>query len=494
VNLQDLHGVYRRMPVPAQEAMATAYGLREFYIRHARPYSTYCRELDARQWWSPERLEEDQQRRLDRLVLWCARRVPYYRELFADLGIDPRDVRSRADLAALPLLDKATVRADPDRFLPDAPRPALVAQTTGGTTGAPLRYWTTYDAVRFNYATYEARTRRWAGVRFGDRMASLHGQVVVPADQVEGPFWRRNPAFNQLYFSVYHLSDANLPAYVDRMARFDPAVVAGYTSAVHRMAVHLLETGPVGRIRPRAVIVSSETLLDDHRAQIESAFGCRVHNAYSLGELVVYASECDAGHLHLSPEYGATEIVEVDGVKEIVATGLFNLGMPLLRYRTGDTATERLVGVCECGRGLPRLLGLSGRTDDAIRTPEGTVVGPTALALALKPVPNLRRAQEHQERVEDLRVLVEVAAAWSADDEALLVAEIRKRVGATVGIDVERVDTMPRTRGGKERLIVSSLGRRAPDADRPHGARPDGARPDGTRPDGTRPDGDRAAP
>jgi hypothetical protein len=122
------------------------------------------------------------------------------------------------------------------------------------------------------------------------------------------------------------------------------------------------------------------------------------------------------------------------------------------------------------------------------------VVGPTALALALKPVPNLRRAQVHQERVEDLRVLVEVAAAWSADDEALLVAEIRKRVGATVGIDVERVDTMPRTRGGKERLIVSSLGRRAPDADRPHGARPDGARPDGTRPDGTRPDGDRAAP
>ena len=120
--------------------------------------------------------------------------------------------------------------------------------------------------MRSNYATYEARSREWAGVRLGDRMASLHGQPIVPLDQVGGPYWRRNLAFRQLYLSVYHLNDATAAEYVDALARFRPEVVAGYTSAVHRLARHLLDVGDLGRIRPRAVMVSSECLLPAARA------------------------------------------------------------------------------------------------------------------------------------------------------------------------------------------------------------------------------------
>lgn len=456
MNAQDL---YRRLPVPAQNVMATAYGLRQLPLRHGGRFRAFCVELEVRQWWTPEQLEEDQRRRLDRMALWCSQRVPYYRDLFAELGIDARRPGSSVELAALPLLDKEVVRADPERFLPDQPRPKLVPQTTGGTTGTPLRYWATPDAVRFNYATYETRTRRWSGVHLGDRMASFHGQPIVPAGQEHGPFWRRNLAFNQLYCSVYHLNDANLPAYVDELERFDPRVVAGYTSAVHRVAAHLIERGQEGRIRPRAVIVSSETLFDEHRADMERAFGCRVHDAYSLGELVAWASECEAGHLHVSTEYGVVELLELDGAREIVATGLINPGMPLLRYRTGDTARELVGGVCECGRGLPRLRGLAGRSDDVVRTPEGTVVGPAPMSLAFQRVPHLRRAQVRQDRVEEIEVLAEVTDAFGPDDEAFLRTELGRRLGPTIGISFRPVPTLPRTSGGKERLIVSSLGR-----------------------------------
>ncbi|MBX3284366.1 MAG: phenylacetate--CoA ligase family protein [Actinobacteria bacterium] len=453
----SLAELYGRAPVPLQNAMATGYGVRELSRRYTGSFRRVVAELERHQWADPEELRADQVQRLRELLTWCGREVPHYRDQFRDLGFSPRDVHDVADLAALPLLEKEEVRAEPERFLPDH-RERLVAQTTGGTTGTPLRYWATLDAVRFNYATYEARSRRWAGVRLGVRMASLHGQPIVPADDQDGPFWRHNYAFNQLYLSVYHLNPTTLPAYVDALERFAPRVVVGYMSAVHRIATHLLETGGQGRVLPSAVMVSSETLTPAARHDIESAFGCRVFNGYSLGELVAYVSECPLGGLHVSTEYGVLELEDAAVGREIVATGLINKGMPLVRYRTGDLA-EAATEPCRCGRTLPVFASLQGRADDVVHTPEGAVVGPAPMSLAFQRVPRLRRAQVHQDDPASMRVLIEPADGFTDDDQAFLDAELRKRLGTALRIDYERVDAMPRTSGGKERLIVSTVGR-----------------------------------
>jgi phenylacetate-CoA ligase len=455
VKLADL---YAKSPVAVQNVFASGYGLRERIRRYGGTYKELVHELQLHQWASPEELQADQLARLRDQLAWCAREVPHYRDQFRELGFDPRDVTSVADLAALPLLDKEVVRADPDRFVPDLNPPKLIAQTTGGTTGTPLRYWASVEAVRFNYAAYEARTRRWAGTRFGDRIASIHGQPIVPADDQSGPFWRRNLAFNQLYVSVYHLNDANLPAYIDELEAFDPHAFAGYTSAVHRIAQHILETGDVGRVSPSCILVSSETLTPAVRRDMELAFGCKVFNGYSLGELVAWISECPEGSMHVSTEYGVVELVDGPAGSEIVATGLNNRGMPLIRYRTGDLATAS-DEPCRCGRHLPVLSSLTGRVDDVVRTPEGSVIGPAPMSLAFQRVARLRRAQVHQDSPDAIRILLEPAPDFSDDDAAFLDRELRKRLGTTLRIDYERVDAIPRTSGGKERLVVSSLGR-----------------------------------
>ena len=452
----SLSELYGRAPVPVQNLMATGYGAREVARRYRGSFRRTVAELEARQWHDPERLARDQLSRLRRQLAWCAAEVPHYRDEFRRIGFEPNDLHDLADLAVLPLLEKDAVRAEPERFLAERQPDRLIAQTTGGTTGTPLRYWATIEAVRFNYATYEARSRRWAGVRLGDRMASLHGQPIVPAQDQEGPFWRHNYAFNQLYLSVYHLNDRTLPDYLRALEQFAPRVVVGYTSAVHRIATHILEKEAQGRVLPSAVMVSSETLTPAARHDIESAFGCRVFNGYSLGELVAYVSECPLGSLHVSTEYGVIELVDGAVGREIVATGLINRGMPLVRYRTGDlavAATER----CECGRSLPVLAELEGRADDVVHTPEGSVVGPAPMSLAFQRVPRLRRAQVHQSVPEAMQVLIEPAEGFDDDDQAFLDAELRKRLGATIRIDYERVDSLPRTSGGKERLIVSTV-------------------------------------
>jgi phenylacetate-CoA ligase len=461
--LSLLESIYARSPVAIQNAMATAYGIRERLVRNGGEYRMFCRELEAQQWWPADQLADLQAARLRRMVTFAAENVPYYRDLFSAHHIDPRSIRQPADLEQIPYLDKETVQHEGARLMPDRVRVRHLAQTTGGTTGRPVPYFTSPACVQFNYAAYETRFRAWAGVKFGDRMASIHGKPIVPIAQSAPPFWRHNLAFNQLYVSAYHLSDANLPAIVARIAAFEPRVVVAYTTTVHRVARYMLENDALGRIRPHAVMVSSETLFDWMREDIERAFGCKVFNGYSLGEPVCFVSECPYGSMHISPEYGVIELAgdpDTDGSREVIATGLINDAMPFLRYRTGDRAIPSDGKACACGRLLPTLGGIVGRVDDSILTPEGVAVGPTALGLAFKVVPHLRESQIVQRDPSRITIKAVVTPEYVDADARVLLREMRARLGNTIAIDLEYVDAIVRTSGGKQRLVVSSIGAR----------------------------------
>lgn len=456
-----LDRVYAKSPVFVQNTMATAYGLRQRMVRNRGAYSQFVAELERQQWLTAEQLQALQNEALRRTVEFAAREVPYYRELFAREGIRPEHIKSVEDLRILPFLDKLTVQREGDRLRPDRLRIKALPQTTGGTTGKPVPYWVTPRAIQFNYATFETRCRQWAGVTFGDRLVSINGKPIVPMDQEGPPYWRHNLAFNQLYVSAYHLSDANLGAIVERIADFNPRMIVAYVSAVHRVAKYINEHGHAGTIRPRAILVSSETLHDWQRVDIERAFGCKVFNGYSLGEPVCFASECPQGGMHVSSEYGVIELVDGADGAEIVATGLINDAMPMLRYRTGDRVASRAAPPCSCGRGLPTIGPILGRVDEMVVTPEGTSVGPAALSLAFQAVPNLKDSQIEQSSPQSIKLRIEVTPKFDKENEAFLLEQLRKRLGLTLKIHLEYVDAIPKTVSGKQRLIISRAGARS---------------------------------
>ncbi|HEY4176140.1 MAG TPA: hypothetical protein VGM90_04890 [Kofleriaceae bacterium] len=457
-----LDRIYTASPVFVQNAMATGYGLRERLVRNGGEYPRFLARLERQQWLGREELQAIQDEAVRRMVTFAAIEVPYYRDLFAREKIRPEHIRGASDLKLLPITEKADVQREGDRFRPDRIQLHAIRQTTGGTTGRPVPYWVTPSAVQFNYATYEARFRRWAGVRFGDRMVSINGKPIVPMSQNGPPYWRHNLAFNQLYVSAYHLSDDTLPAIVERMARFAPSVIVAYVSTVHRIATFINEHGLAGQVTPKAILVSSETLFDWQRADIERAFGGKVFNGYSLGEPVCFVSQCAEGSLHVSPEYGVVELEDFDGATEIIATGLINDAMPLLRYRTGDVARAGTDEPCRCGRSLPTLGGISGRNDETVVTPEGAVVGPAALSLAFQSVPHLRESQIVQTSPDFIDLRIAVTPEFADGDEKFLLAELRKRLGLRLRIDLSRVPTVGRTVSGKQRLVISKLARPLP--------------------------------
>jgi phenylacetate-CoA ligase len=444
VNALDL---YHRAPGPVRDLAASAHGLRLRRWRYGRDTEALVAAARDREGWDRDRWEDWLAGRR-RIVLAAAREVAGY-----------ADQRGGADdLAGWPVLDKERVRADPPSFLVGARTRGTYPEHTSGTTGTPLLLWWDRAAVRAWYALFEARSRGWHGVSRHDRWALLGGQLVVRADRDRPPYWVTNHALRQRYLSAWHLSPATAGDHAEALRRFAPTHLVGYPSALATLARFALDGGH-DLPRPSVVLTNAEPLLDDQRDAIGAAFGCPVRDTYGLAELVAGAAECEAGTMHLWPEVGVVECVDPEPGSggHLVATGLLNLAMPLVRYRTGD----RIAGPvrwasCGCGRGLPTLPRVEGRDDDVVVTPDGRRLG--RLDPVFKADLPLVEAQVVQEAADRLRVRVVPARPLDDDDRRSLIRRVRDHVGE-MDVVLDEVERIERDRAGKFRAVISEVDR-----------------------------------
>lgn len=452
--------LYRYSPVWLQNLMVTAYGFMTYSQRYGGNFLRYVSELEESQWFSRKKLEEIQEKRTRIMIEHVYENVPYYRNLFNKRGLLPKDIKYVDNLKKIPILEKQTLRERRNEFIAqNISRRKLIPYPTGGTTGTPLTIYTTKDAIQYNFACSEARVKRWAGVKGGDKIASFVGRIVVPVTVNKPPFWRYNKACNQIRFSVFHMNDANLQYYVAELNRFRPRIIDGYPSPLRTLANYILDHG-LEVYAPKAIITSSETLFKAEREIIEKAFKTKVFDAYSLAEFVSFISECENGRFHMSPEYGMNEFKKIDsrGEKyEIIATSLFNFAMPLIRYRTGDVITLASDKECLCGRKLPLIGSIEGRTDGMLITPEGNHISPAAMSLVFQSARNIKQSQIIQTKEDRIIVRIVKEKDFSENDLNYLLNQLKIRLGKEVMIDVEAVSTIERTKGGKFRFIVSRI-------------------------------------
>jgi phenylacetate-CoA ligase len=359
--------LYHRLPPSLQSAAATARGLSLRAWRYGPDTDRLVAEALERDTWSEARWKVWRAGRLEGLLHRAATRVPYYRDYWGTR-------RRRGDsspwnrLENWPVLDKEIVRQRPEAFVAeDYDRRSLYSEHTSGTTGTPVRVWWSRETVRQWFALLEARVRRWNGVSRQDCWAMLGGQLVVPVARRKPPFGVWNAALRQLYLSSYHLSPAAAPAYLESMRERAVSYLWGYASSMSELARLTWEAGlPAPTLR--VAISNAEPLDAWQRGEITRAFGCPVRDTYGMAEIVCGASECDAGTLHLWPEVGVVEVLDDDAEAHVpsgrpgrlVATGLLNDAMPLIRYELGDrVALGTGADPCACHR-LPASMG--GRT------------------------------------------------------------------------------------------------------------------------------------
>ncbi len=465
--MPDWVRLYHHLPYPLRVLAVSARGYYLRWWRYGPETDRLVEEALERETWSPERWKAWQEERLAYVLHRAATKVPYYRHQW-------QERRRRGDRASWellenwPILQKEPLRANPRAFIAEDCNVRWMFHVhTSGTTGTPLGLWVSRPVQHQWYALFEARWRRWYGLSRQDRWAILGGQLVVPVEHKAPPFWVWNAGLNQLYCSVYHLSPAWVKPYVEALRRYRVVYLYGYASALHSLALFILQEGATPPVL-RAVINNAEPLLDTQRETIRQAFGCPVWNTYGMAEMVAGASECIHGNLHLWPEVGLVEVfsetadepVPPGAVGRLICTGLLNEDMPLIRYEIGDRgAIAPPSQSCACGRRLPVLLSLEGRLDAVVITPDGRRIG--RLDPVFKADIPVCEAQVIQESLERLRVRVVPAAGYGPEAARVIAARLRQRVGEGMEILVEEVSHIPRGPNGKFRMVISRWGESA---------------------------------
>ncbi|MDO9227729.1 MAG: AMP-binding protein [Pseudomonadota bacterium] len=425
------------------------------------------RQMEASQYWPLERLERLRLERLQALLSHAGQHVPYYRELFSRLGFDPSGVAATSDLQRLPFLDKATIRAQGDALKSEQARD-LARFNTGGSTGEPLIFFIGGERVSHDVAA-KWRATRWWGVDIGDPEVVLWGSLIELTSQDRVRQFR-DALMRTKLLPAFEMSPEKVAGFIAEIRAMRPKMLFGYPSAFAHIARHAEEHGiRLDDLGIKVAFVTSERLYPHQRELIERVFACPVANGYGGRDAGFIAHQCPAGGMHLTHEDLIVEIVDAAGrvlppgeSGEIVVTHLATRDFPFIRYRTGD------IGVlgdspCACGRTLPLLKEIEGRSTDFLVARDGTVMHGLSLIYIVRDLPGVRQFKIIQESLDQTRIQLLTDAAFDPACLAGIEAGAKARLGADVRVLVELVETIPPEKSGKYRYVVSRVDPNAPE-------------------------------
>ncbi len=419
------------------------------------------RAMEESQWWSPERLRDYQAQRLRNFLVEVGTRVPYYRDLFKSIDFVPNDVQSTADLAQLPFLTKPIIRANTEQ-LKASGAVGLARFNTGGSSGEPLIFYIGKERVSHDVAA-KWRATRWWDVDIGDPEIVVWGSPIELGAQDRVRMLRDGVMRTEL-LPAFEMSESKLDEFVTRVRQRRPRMLFGYPSSLSLIARHAEKRGiAMNDIEIKVAFVTSERLYDEQRETIARVFGCRVANGYGGRDAGFIAHECPSGAMHITSEDIVVELVDAGGrpvpsgsAGEIVVTHLSTTDFPFVRYRTGD------IGVidgttCQCGRGLPLLKEIQGRTTDFVVAADGTIMHGLSLVYVIRDLPGIEAFKLIQESLDLTRV--QLVRGTQFDDGNLLRIEegLKRRLGPRVQVLIELVDRIPPEVSGKYRYVTSRV-------------------------------------
>lgn len=451
----------QRAPAWLKNTMISIYGLIERRKRYGRFYHQRYARLSLLWKASPEAVLAFQAERLRDLLSEAIEYSPWYRAAFHQSGVTAETIARESPLAVLsrlPMLEKSTLKSLTSEVMSVNPaRREYVTISTSGTSGSPMQVVFDADGRQSTYAEWR-RYHDWLGLPEKFRSVRFSGRIIVDPATNKPPFWAHNWADKQLFMSTYHLKKEYLPAYIAKLNDFKPDLIDGYPSALYILAQHILQTGTRLTFIPTVISLTAETLMAHQREAIELAFCCKVHNQYASSEGAPWIVECKLGHCHLWLDTGVFEFINPQpmdadtDMAELVVTSFRNFKTPLIRYRIGDyVQIYRQPVICSCGAPYPIIKGVIGRNDDILFTIEKGSVG--RIDPAYKGVHGIRQSKIVQHSLDKLEVLLVPDENFNSVQQALLLQNLRDRLGQAIAIEFTLVDSIPLGKTGKLKSV-----------------------------------------
>ena len=394
------------------------------------------------------------------LVRDAAANVPYYRDTLAPFA-DPV-----ASFAALPLIDRQTIRREFERMRHDTPdRAGWFTTTTSGSTGMPLSV--IHDTAHKNWVR---ATEAW------------HFRNMLGIDPTESPMvvfwasseyiWGKRRSLSKTIdlwlgqtdlLGATRFTPAEMREGIEAINRRRPVVIKSYASPLYQIAKHI-RANNIRIHRPRVVFSLAETMRPFMRETIEDVFGAPVRDFYGTREVGPIAGQCAHGRMHLFSFHAHLELLDdhgrpvpPGGEGRVVLTALHNRAMPLLRYEIADRAVAAPATPCPCGCPLPSIERVVGRRTDYFPTANGTLVYGGHFIKMMYDAGWVDEFRVIQPRMDVIEIHYVPARECLPDEKAFIETRVRNIMGPACAVEWHRHDALPPGPYGKHMYIISNV-------------------------------------
>ncbi len=380
----------------------------------------------------------------------------FYKQKLTEAGIkNPNDIQTFSDYQQLPFTTKDELSADQVARPPYGTNLTFPLDNytclhqTSGTTGSPLRWLDTRESWdwwgkcwRDIYAA--------AGVTSADRfmIAFSFGPFIG--------FWSAYHGAQQLGALTIANGGLTSEQRIRAIIRNEVTVVICTPTYALRLAEVAEQEGVnlSNDAKVRVTIHAGEpgASLPATKQRIEDRWGARAYDHTGATEVGAWGVMCrpQAG-VHLNEDEFICEVLDTDTGKpadegELVITNLGRIGMPVIRYRTGDYVKLKAT-TCECGS-KHRILdgGVIGRIDNAIIV-RGLNIYPATIENIILKFPDVNEFTVRVYRTEtldELEIQIESTNRNPTETATAVTSAIRNALGLRAIVKVVPHGTLPR--------------------------------------------------
>jgi phenylacetate-CoA ligase len=402
-----------------------------------------------------EALTQIQLKKLQIMLESVLKTNAFYSKKLREVGLtQAEDLQTVEDYRQLPFTTKAELSADQALHPPHGSNLTFLSQRyirihqTSGTTGEPLRWLDTAESWQW-WARCWAAVYKAAGVTAMDRIffafsfgpfigfwsahegARVSGILSVPGGGMSS--YQRTKAILSNEISVLVCT----PTYALHLAEVAEQEGLNLANSDVRLTIHAGEPG---------------ASLPATKHRLETAWGARCFDHAGATEVGAWGFECQAhAGLHVNEGEFICEVIDPATGQpadegELVFTNLGRVGMPVIRYRTGDRVKLQ-TAACTCGRTFARLEGgVIGRIDDVLII-RGVNVFPSAienLVRQFSEVGEFAVDVYRRHELDEMEIRLEVKAAEPATVAAVVAKEIRNGLGLRIHVKSVPYGTLPR--------------------------------------------------
>ena len=423
-------------------------------------YLRWFQFIEKSQWWSKDELLNYQWQKIKTLLNHAYNYVPYYNELFRNIGAAPDDIKTLEDYGKIPFLTKAIVKKRMNDLISTHLRnkSKLSYFTTGGSTGQPLGFYRLKANEGYDRAFMNQQWKR-VGYIENSRRVILRGELVK-----NNQVYQKFRFSNDWLLSSYHLSEDTISQYIDILNKIKPEFFHVYPSSMYIFTQLFIHSKLVLNFQPKAILCGSEPIFGYQRELMEKTFNSRVYSWLGQAEGAVMAGECEySSDYHSWPMYSYIEFInDKDKILntfgssgEIVGTTINNYTFPFIRYKTGDLATYKLDHCEKCGRQFTILNNLQGRIQDVVILADGTAfpIGPAIFGIHDDKWTMINAIQIVQEKKGEILIRIDTLS-----DELLVLNFLKeimeRRIGHVLKYEFIFTKGIEKTKQGKHRFLI----------------------------------------